>query len=382
MPKVVLERVSKTYPGGVSALLDLNLEVEEGHRLVLVGPSGCGKTTTLRLIAGLEQPTRGVIRFNGHVVNAQPPSRRNVALVFQRPALYPHRNVADNLAFGLDLQSGWMSRWRPRWRVERQRRIQAAAESLKLTEVLHRRPQQLSGGQQQRVALGRALVRQAEVLLLDEPLSHLDAPLRLEMRRQLPLLLSRFPATILYVTHDQEEALALGDQVGVLHQGRVEQVGTPTDLLYRPRTRFVAGFLGWPPINLLDGRLVLQKDRVSFQGAGGVLVVPEDCQGPWQHWLGQPVTLGIRPERVHLGPDGSTPAETDLEMGVRLVERMGSVCLVTLVRGDWTLTAKVVSSYPPQERTSCRVVLSLTEAHLFDPVTGRALAHGAVLVSS
>ncbi len=253
MADLQLEGVAKTYPSGAMAVCDLNLSVGDGELLVLVGPSGCGKTTTLRLIAGLEEPTAGTIRLSGRIVNREPPRRRDVALVFQRPALYPHLSAHDNLAFGLRLAQRvpW---WRhllpigdPPLPIADRQRIAAVVGMLSLGTLLDRKPAELSGGEQQRVALGRALVRQPGLLLLDEPLSNLDATLRIELRRQLLLLRRRFRATMLHVTHDQDEVLNLGDRVAVLDRGKLQQVDVPSALLQRPANRFVAGFLGSPP---------------------------------------------------------------------------------------------------------------------------------------
>jgi len=242
MVEVVLERVDKTYPGGVSAVSGLTLTIGSGEALTLVGPSGSGKTTTLRLIAGLEAPTRGLIRLAGRVINRVPPHQRDVGMVFQRPALYPHLTVRDNLAFGLSLrQGGWLFGPTRAVRAEIARRVGELAGLLRIEDLLERRPAELSGGEQQRVALGRALVRRPSVLLLDEPFSGLDSGLRAEMRREMHLLRRQFPVTMIHVTHDQEEALALGDRVAVLDRGRLQQVTSPAELLAQASTRVVAG---------------------------------------------------------------------------------------------------------------------------------------------
>jgi ABC-type sugar transport system ATPase subunit len=383
MAEVVLEGVSKTYPGGVRAVCDLSLRVADGELIALLGPSGCGKTTLLRLIAGLETPTTGVIRLDGESVEGIPPHRRNVAMVFQRPALYPHLTVRQNLAFGLpgfrSLQWWWaLRRWFGGGALVP--KIAHAAGVLRLTDVLDRRPAELSGGQQQRVALGRALVRRPAVFLLDEPLSGLDAPLRLEMRRELHLLRRRLQATMIYVTHDQEEALALGDRVVVLDRGVVQQVGPPAAVYERPANGFVARFLGWPPMNLLDGELRAAPEP-SFQAGGQQLALPATTWGRWREFAGRSVTLGVRPERVRIaaGVDRNGDDEATLDMDVRLVERAGSTTLITLQRGDWTVIARQEdqpSSHfllPNPEGERVTVGLDLSRAHLFDPATGRAL---------
>jgi multiple sugar transport system ATP-binding protein len=270
MAEVTLEQLAKTYPGGVEAVRDVSLRVADGELLVVVGPSGSGKTTLLRLIAGLETPLHGIVRVGGQVVNNLPPHRRNVAMVFQRPALYPHLSVRENLGFGLALRQG--GRWR-RWLPGRcpvpmgdgEQQVANIARLLGLENLLERRPATLSAGQQQRVALGRALVRRPDVFLLDEPFSNLDAPLRQEMRRELHLLHRRLRATMIYVTHDQDEAVALADRIAVLDQGRIRQVDRPDVLWERPADRVVAAFLGWPAMNLPEGRLIRVEGRLVFR---------------------------------------------------------------------------------------------------------------------
>ena len=242
MSAVELAGVSKVYPNGVQALASCDLAVVQGEWLVLVGPSGCGKTTTLRLIAGLEQPTSGTIRIGGGVVNQVPPSQRDVAMVFQRPALFPNKRVRANLTFGLRLQRGFCAGLFAKPDAQEERAVREIAGCLKIDHLLERMPGELSGGEQQRVALGRALIRKTAVGLLDEPLGHLDAPLRLKLRRELPLLRRHFPATIIIVTHDPAEALALGDRIAVLHEGRLVQVGTAELIRREPAVPFVKEF--------------------------------------------------------------------------------------------------------------------------------------------
>jgi multiple sugar transport system ATP-binding protein len=379
MAEVVLEGVSKRYPNGVEAVRDLTLTVADGELIVLVGPSGCGKTTTLRLIAGLEELTAGTIRIGGRVVNTLPPRQRDVAMVFQRPALYPHLTVRENLAFGLRLRlPGAWGRWSPfgqetyrhRQRVI-QDRVERAAQMLQLGELLDRLPAHLSGGQQQRVALGRALVREPASFLLDEPLSNLDARLRTEMRRELHLLHGRLHATMIYVTHDQVEALTLGDRVVVLRQGVAEQVDRPQALYERPCNRFVAGFLGWPSMNFLDGELVHQGGRPCFAGEGVALPLPADVAAAWQAYAGRPLTLGIRPEDVRLAPgaqDGAVVMDADV------VETLGASGLATLHRQGWQVTVRVETGTMVHPRQP--VAFNLDRAHLFDRATGQALRHG------
>jgi multiple sugar transport system ATP-binding protein len=370
MAQVVLEGVNKTYPNGVRAVRELSLTIADGELLVLVGPSGCGKTTTLRLIAGLETPTSGTIRIDGRVVNGEPPHRRDVAMVFQRPALYPHLNVRQNLGFGLALRDGgwpWASSAKLRRRSER---VARTAQLLELSDLLDRRPNELSGGQQQRAALGRALVREPAVFLLDEPLSNLDARLRMEMRRELLLLHRRLTATMVYVTHDQDEALTLGDRVVLLDRGVVQQADSPQALYDRPMNRRVAAFVGWPPMNFLQGRLVEDEGRLCLKRGAGALILAER-QNEWRAFVGREVVLGIRPEQIRVGayaPHSPMTAE------VRLVERIGAFSLATLRYGEWNVTARLEGISPAPEGSSAAVVFGMVQAHLFDAETGRVLS--------
>jgi multiple sugar transport system ATP-binding protein len=385
MADVKLERVGKTYPGAVRAVRDVTLAVHDGEFVVLIGASGSGKTTLLRVIAGLEEPTAGEVLIGGRVVTRLLPHLRDVAMVFQRPALYPHLTVRANLAFGLG-QRRWF--WGRSSVNDKYTAVEEVARSLGLGEVLERRPGELSGGQQQRVALGRALVRRPAVFLLDEPLSNLDAPLRLEMRRELHLLQRRLRATMIYVTHDQDEAMTLGDRVVVLDRGTVQQVGRPADLYARPANRLVAGLVGWPPMNLLEGELVEQDSRLSFRRAGIALPLPAELWEVWRGLAGRRVILGIRPEDVRVL--GRPVAEgMMLTAEVRLVERLGlssgaptcgpaanspeRVSLLTLELGDWQVTARVEGGPPVMDGTVA-VAFDLSRAHLFDAVGGGVLA--------
>jgi len=344
MAGVVLDGVSKIYPGDVTALRRLSLEVRDRELLVLVGPSGCGKSTTLRLIAGLEEATEGSIRIGERVVNRVRPKDRDVAMVFQNFAIFPHLNVYENMAFGLRLRCGasWLGRMfhrlvRPakaRRLVEQQReigkRVEEAAGILGVAHLLGRMPRQLSGGERQRVALGRAMVRRPQVFLLDEPLSNLDAQLRVTMRHELKQLHQRLATTMIYVTHDQLEGLSLGERIVIMDRGVVQQVGSPRDVYRHPRNRFVAGFIGTPPMNFLPGRLEDASGGLHFRGMGVDLVLPASIAAR----LGrQPArgarhgaVLGVRPEDVQFAPvqdSGQASAGR-----VDLVEPLGDVSLV------------------------------------------------------
>jgi multiple sugar transport system ATP-binding protein len=378
MAEVALEHVSKHYTPGAAALDDLTLTVADGELVVLVGPSGCGKTTTLRLLAGLESLSAGTIRIDGKSVNALPPRQRDVALVFQRPTLYPHLSVAQNLAFGVRMRQrmGLLHRLVSRGdnsqqEAELANRVRDTADLLGLTHLLGRRPAQLSGGEQQRVALGRALVRRPAAFLLDEPLSNLDPGLRHDMRRELHLLQRRLRATMVYVTHDQVEAMTLGDRVVVLDRGKVQQVGRPLDLYERPANRFVAGFLGWPRMNLFDGRLLRRDGGELLLAADGLeLPLPAETFGPLTMYNGNDVTAGLRPEHLSLGQQAG-PARW--LMDVLLVEPLGSASLVTLGRSGQQLLALVEGRSAYSERQSVTVGFDMRDLHLFDRSNGKAL---------
>jgi multiple sugar transport system ATP-binding protein len=368
MPYLSLEHVTKTFQGGTSALVDFSLGAAQGELLAVVGPSGCGKTTLLRIIAGLTAPTAGTIHIADRDITRLPPHKRDVAFVFQRPALYPHLTVRANLGFGLALRRTWF-----RLNAEERVRVEEVADVLGLGKLLNRRPAELSGGEQQRVALGRALVRQPAIYLLDEPLAALDARLRLDLRRDLHLLQRRFRATMLYVTHDQEEAMALGDRVAVLSGGVLQQVDPPAALGDRPVNRFVAGFVGWPPMSFLDGGLVESTGRLCFTADGVGVDVPAVRREAWLGFAGRAVVLGLRAEDARLVP-GEAPGT--IEMEVRRAEALGRDWLLTLSRGGWELTARLTDALPPVEGSRATVRLDLTRAHLFDPASGRALLAG------
>ncbi len=371
MASVAVFDLSKQYANSIHALHPTTLHADDGELLAIVGPSGCGKTTLFRLIAGLVTPTTGRVLIGDRDVTNLAIYRRDVGMVFQRPALYPHLNVRKNLGFGLDARRAFAS-----FRKDpvRDQRVVDAVQILGLAELLHRMPSELSGGQQQRVALGRAIVRQPAVFLLDEPLSNLDSRLRLEMRRELHLLHKRLGATMLYVTHDQEEALTLGDRVAVLDRGRLQQVDRAAVLYERPANRFVAGFLGWPGMNLLDGQLVWDNDRLALINGTDVFDLGSVRQADWRQFAGRRVTLGIRPEDVRLMPGGDSDARLSLE--VYLAETLGPDRLLSLRHGDWTVSMRLEKSLAPLEPTTVTATLALARAHLFDRESGSALSHG------
>jgi multiple sugar transport system ATP-binding protein len=289
--RIRFEHVEKKYANGFHAVKDLNLDIQDKEFLVLLGPSGCGKSTTLNMIAGLEEVSDGRLMFDDELVNYMPPHKRDVAMVFQSYALYPHKTVYDNIAFGLQMRKA------PRAEIDR--RVRDAAQKLEIAHLLDRRPSQLSGGQRQRVALGRAMVREPSVFLMDEPLSNLDAALRISMRAEIKELHQAMQTTFVYVTHDQAEALTLADRIVVMRDGVVQQVGSPDDIYERPRNTFVASFLGNPPINYIDGTIeVTDSATARFVRGDLSLTLPEAIAGKLADSNGREVRLGIRAEDV------------------------------------------------------------------------------------
>lgn len=319
MAEVVLENVSRVFAAGrgsadaVKAVDRVNLEIKDQEFLVLVGPSGCGKSTTLRMIAGLEEISGGEIRIGGERVNHTPPSQRNIAMVFQNYALYPHMSVYRNMAFGLELRRGVGSWWaqalarivRPKKaaqmaaaRYEIAERVHQTARTLGIEHLLERMPKDLSGGERQRVALGRAIVREPAAFLFDEPLSNLDAKLRVELRREIKALHRRLQATMIYVTHDQVEALTLGDRIAIMSRGVLQQVGAPQEVYDRPANAFVAGFIGTPPMNLLAGRLAAHDGGVWFRSGSWELPISAPADYGLERYIERPITLGVRAEDI------------------------------------------------------------------------------------
>jgi multiple sugar transport system ATP-binding protein len=323
MASVELLKVEKTYDGGAKAVDDFNLRIADGEFIVLVGPSGCGKSTTLRMIAGLERPTGGTISIAGRVMNDVPPKDRDIAMVFQSYALYPHMTVYENMAFGLAM------RRTPKQAIET--RVRKSADLLGIVPLLERKPKQLSGGQRQRVALGRAIVRDPKCFLFDEPLSNLDAKLRVEMRVEIKRLHVELGATTVYVTHDQEEAITLGDRVVVMKDGVIQQCDAALDIYHRPANRFVASFLGSPPMNFFDGRLLERDGKVYFDEGSGFLPVPPPLASSLRPRVGTAVTLGVRPEALSDQAHARFPTgDSWLTMKVWLVQPLGGTMHVHL----------------------------------------------------
>jgi len=366
MAHIEYRNVNKRFPDGTEALVDLNLEVEDGELMVLVGPSGCGKSTALRLLAGLETPTSGELRIGGTVVNALPPARRNLAMVFQNYALYPHMTVRANLTFPLK-----MARL-PRAEIER--RVQRVAGMLDLGALLDRKPAQLSGGQRQRVAMGRALVREPQAFLLDEPLSNLDAKLRTQIRTEIAALQRRLRATVVYVTHDQVEAMTLGRRVAVLNQGRLQQVAPPQTLYDHPANTFVAQFIGSPGMNLFPVTLAQKGAVLTVRADGLEIELPASTAhaAPRLRAVGEPLWAGVRPEALCL--TGAGGGQTQAR--VVAVERLGHeqlVYLETACAPGRNLCARLDAHTPVAIGATVGIQIELAALHLFGP-DGRALA--------
>jgi multiple sugar transport system ATP-binding protein len=368
MARVRLEEVRKIYDDGQRhvAVHGIDLDIADGELVVLVGPSGCGKSTVLRMIAGLESISGGRLFIGDRLVNDVPPKERDVAMVFQNYALYPHMSVYDNLAFGLALRRV------PKPEIDR--RVRAAAETLGIGEILARKPRQLSGGQRQRVAVGRAIVREPQVFLFDEPLSNLDAKLRVQMRREISRLHQQLRATMVYVTHDQVEAMTMGDRIVVLESGRVKQVDTPLALYERPADRFVAGFIGTPAMSFLEGTLEhASSPRFVADGGAPVVPLPPD-RAPDPGAGGRRVTLGVRPEHVALARDAAADAA---RWRLDLVEPMGNEAVLYASLGAHEITARVAPAALPAPGSMVALAPDPARVHLFDAATGARLGGGA-----
>ncbi len=354
MATVDLNRVRKSY-GSVEAIKGIDIAIADGEFLVLLGPSGCGKSTLLRMVAGLESITGGEIAIGGRVVNGLEPKDRDIAMVFQNYALYPHMSVFDNMAYGLKI--------RGLARSDIQARVAKAAEILELGRFLDRRPSQLSGGQRQRVAMGRAIVREPAAFLFDEPLSNLDAKLRTQMRVEIKRLQDRLGITSLYVTHDQVEAMTLADRILVMNHGVAEQIGTPLEVYQRPASLFVAGFIGSPPMNVLDARVGADGQGVALSG-GAAFTLP----APRPDLAGRPVTLGVRPEHLVAASDGA------LVVMVELVEALGADTVIYGRLPDGEALVVRVNGLPTcREGETLRLDAPPAALHLFDADTGRRL---------
>lgn len=359
MASLTLSHVRKVYPNGVVAVEDFDLSVKEHEFLVLVGPSGCGKSTTLRMVAGLEEISSGTISIGDRIVNDLPPKDRDIAMVFQNYALYPHMTVRENMAFGLRL------RHTPK--AEIARRIDEAADTLGLMPLLERLPKQLSGGQRQRVALGRAIVRQPKVFLFDEPLSNLDAKMRVEMREEIHRLHLRLNATILYVTHDQTEAMTLGDRIVVMEGGHIRQAADPITLYNEPENLFAAGFIGTPPMNFLE---VVSDGQGRFVSPAGTLLPPAGLFPSLPK--GRRVLFGVRPENL-IAETVPTAEPGTLAATADIIEQMGAEAYVHFRVAEARMTARTAPDWPIRHGDLRHIRPAYIHTHLFDPESGRRL---------
>lgn len=364
MAKVTLEGINKVYDNGFHAIHDVNLDIKDGEFMVLVGPSGCAKSTMLRMIAGLESITSGQLFIGDQVCNDLPPKDRGIAMVFQNYALYPHMTTYENMAFGLETAK------KPKQEIER--RVSEAAELLEITDLLDRKPSQMSGGQCQRVALGRAMVRKPDVFLFDEPLSNLDAKLRVSMRMRITRLHQQLqdtgnPATMVYVTHDQVEAMTMGDRVCILNKGHIMQVDTPMNVYHNPKNRFVAEFIGSPAMNMLTGKVSKSGSNIGIDFGGKLLELPKERQARAELWTDKKVHVGIRPEyitvRLEKGPN-------TLSAEVEAIEELGSEVYVHLnVLGCQVICKQSDRDLVPSVGSRCHIELLMGKCHLFDDST-------------
>lgn len=366
MASVRYDHVTKEF-GSVIAVNDLNLEIADKEFLVFVGPSGCGKTTALRLLAGLEEITHGTIKIDERVVNDVPPKDRDIAMVFQSYALYPHMSVFDNLAFGLKL--------RKTPKEEIKRRVNEAAEILGIQDLLTRKPRQLSGGQRQRVAVGRAIVREPKVFLFDEPLSNLDAKLRIAMRAEITKLHHRLGTTFIYVTHDQMEAMTMATRIAVINKGILLQLDTPQVLYDKPGNIFVAGFIGAPAMNFFKGKLDKQDGHLVINADTFHVPVPDDRKSVYDRYIGKSIIMGIRPEDIYnpaFVPPGihSAPVETKVDV----TELMGNEIFLHLVAGDNVIVARVDPRTNFEIGKTVQVAFNMDKCHLFDPETEKSIS--------
>ena len=363
MASVIFDKVEKIYKD-VPVIKDLNLEIKDEEFMVLVGPSGCGKSTALRMIAGLEEITAGKISIGDRVVNDLPPKERDIAMVFQSYALYPHMTVRENLEFGLQIRK------MPREEIDRL--VNEAAQILAITNLLDRKPKQMSGGQRQRVALGRAIVRKPAVFLFDEPLSNLDAKLRVQMRAEISKLQSRLKTTTVYVTHDQVEAMTMGNRIAVMNQGKIQQLGTPLDLYDHPSNVFVATFIGTPPMNLIQTTVSEGGSKLSTSKY--VLPVPQSLRNLTQGKDGQKIIIGIRPENI-LDVDRPARGETTrLPAEVEIAEPLGHEVVVHARIGDDLIVAKLDPHHIPRMGDKVELIIELETMHLFDAGTEKRLS--------
>lgn len=366
MASISFKNVTKTYDGAASPVVpNLNLEIKDKEFIILVGPSGCGKSTTLRMIAGLETITEGEVYIGDRLVNKVPPKDRDIAMVFQNYALYPHMNVYKNISFGLNL--------RKEDKAEIDRRVHEAAKILDLEHLLTRKPKELSGGQRQRVALGRAMVRNPAVFLLDEPLSNLDAKLRASMRTEIAKLHQKLDITFVYVTHDQTEAMTMGDRIVVMKEGIVQQFDTPQVLYDTPDNLFVAGFIGSPQMNFMDAQIVQEGSNLYAVVKNNKLLVPDFKKKALAPYVGKSVIMGLRLEDFL--PKEKMTKDNTLNAEMNFSELMGADYHLHLTVENIPVTVKIPSSEKPLEKGAAKIAANMEKAHFFDKETEKAICH-------
>ncbi len=363
MASLSLQHICKKYPNGFEAVKDFNLEIADKEFIIFVGPSGCGKSTTLRMVAGLEEISSGTLKIGDKVMNDVEPKDRDIAMVFQNYALYPHMTVYDNMAFGLKLRKV------PKDQIDKA--VRDAARILDLEKLLDRKPKALSGGQRQRVAMGRAIVRNPKVFLMDEPLSNLDAKLRVQMRIEISKIHQRLGATIIYVTHDQTEAMTLGTRIVVMKDGVVQQVDTPQNLYDKPGNLFVAGFMGSPQMNFLDAQIAKEGNNVVAKIGEYKVVVPAAKAKALENggYIGKTVILGIRPEDVKDVPDG------EMSSVVKVYELLGAEVFLYFDINGTQVTARVAPNTPAKTGSSIKVTFDMAKSHFFDKSTELVIAN-------
>lgn len=366
MASITLNHIVKTFDDGVTVIPDLNLEIKDKEFVIFVGPSGCGKSTTLRMIAGLEDISSGELIIGGKTVNNIPPKDRDIAMVFQSYALYPHMTVYKNMAFALKLRK------EPKDVIDK--KVRQAAKILELEPYLNRKPKALSGGQRQRVALGRAMVRNPCVFLLDEPLSNLDAKLRTQMRSQIALLHKRLETTFIYVTHDQTEAMTMGTRIVVMKDGIVQQVNTPQHLYDYPINEFVAGFIGSPQMNFINATVGKSGETYTLSFDGITLAVPSEKASELSNYVGKEVVFGIRPENVYDDYDSINRYANAMEAKVEVTELMGAEIYLYLTVGSASVTARVAPTSKAKPGDTIKIAFDLSRLHIFDKETEKNIS--------
>jgi multiple sugar transport system ATP-binding protein len=366
MAEVILENISKVYDGNVKAVDKVNINIADQEFVVLVGPSGCGKSTTLRMVAGLEDITDGELRIDGKRMNEEAPKDRDIAMVFQNYALYPHMSVYDNMAFGLKIRKY------PKDQIES--RVQEAAHILDIEELLERKPKALSGGQRQRVAVGRAIVRKPKVFLFDEPLSNLDAKLRVQMRAEISSLHTRLSATMIYVTHDQVEAMTMGDKIVVMKGGVIQQIGTPLKLYNEPVNRFVAGFIGSPPMNIAVAKIVEEGGKIIAKEAGFTVTLTGDIADKIKPYVGKEILMGIRPEDLEFTT--KPLAGNNLKAKIEVIEPLGAETHLFINTSDHSVIARTAPDNIFKVGDEVNFTPNLEKIHFFDLETEISILFG------